>query len=52
VRHEPFDLVLKAHSLEDPLFGPFWELLSSGDFQASLRALGGYDTSETGKRVL
>jgi len=52
VRHEPFDLVLKSHSLEDPLLGPFWELLSSGDFQAWVRALSGYDTSDTGKRVL
>jgi putative molybdopterin biosynthesis protein len=52
VRSEPFDLVLKVASLEDPLLGPFWDLLSSDGFQASVRALGGYDTSETGKRIL
>jgi putative molybdopterin biosynthesis protein len=52
VRSEPFDLVLNAASLEDPLLGPFWDLLSSDSFQASVRALGGYDTSETGKRIL
>ncbi len=52
VRHEPFDLVLKVHSLEHPLLAPFFELMSSGAFQASVRALGGYDTSETGKRIL
>jgi putative molybdopterin biosynthesis protein len=52
VRSEPFDLVLKVASLEDPLLGPLWDLLSSDGFQASVRALGGYDTSETGKRIL
>jgi putative molybdopterin biosynthesis protein len=52
LRREPFDLVLNAASLEDPLLGPFWDLLSSSNFQASVRALGGYDTSETGRRIL
>ena len=52
VRREPFDLVLNASSLEEPLLAPFFELLSSRDFRASLRALGGHDTSETGKRIL
>jgi len=52
LRREPFDLVLNAASLEDPLLGPLWDLLSSIAFQASVRTLGGYDTSEMGKRVL
>ena len=52
VRCEPYDLVLNTASLEDPLLGPFWDLLSSDDFRASVRALGGYDTSEMGKRIL
>ena len=52
VTSEPFDLVLDAASLEDELLGPFWDLLSSSNFQASVRALGGYNTSEMGKRIL
>jgi len=51
VRPEPFDLVVDSSSLEDPLLVPFWELLSSAGFRASLSALAGYDTSETGRRV-
>jgi putative molybdopterin biosynthesis protein len=52
VRVEPFDLVMEAASFSDPLLAPLWELLSSDTFQASVRALGGYDTSEMGRRVL
>jgi putative molybdopterin biosynthesis protein len=51
VRPEPFDLVVDSSSLGDPLLVPFWELLSSAGFRASLSALAGYDTSETGRRV-
>ncbi len=52
VVQEPFDLVTQASSMEDPLLRPIWDLLTSAQFQASVRGLGGYDTSETGKRVL
>jgi putative molybdopterin biosynthesis protein len=52
VRSEPFDLVADAASLEDGMLRPFWGLLSSSKFRASVRALGGYDTSEMGKRIL
>jgi len=34
------------------LLGPSWDLLSSDRFQASVRALAGQDTSETGGRIL
>jgi putative molybdopterin biosynthesis protein len=52
VRREPYDLVLNTASLEDTLLGPFLDLLSSDNLRASVRALGGYDTSEMRKRVL
>ena len=52
VTREPYDLVLEAATLADPLLRPFWDLLSSEEFQTSVRALGGYDTTEMGKRIL
>ena len=52
VSTESYDLVLDAAFVGDPLLAPLWDLLSSARFQESVRALGGYDTSETGKRVL
>jgi len=52
VTREPYDLVLEAATLEEPLLGPFWDLLSSSDFKDSVRALGGYDTTEMGARIL
>ena len=48
---EPYDLVVEAASLTDPLLAPLWELLDSADFQASVRRLGGYGTEETGRRI-
>ena len=52
VAREPYDLVMEAATLADPLLRPFWDLLSSVEFQASVRALGGYDTTEMGRRIL
>jgi putative molybdopterin biosynthesis protein len=49
---EPYDLILEADLLEDPLLVPLWNLLASGQFQGSVRELGGYDTSEMGRRML
>lgn len=51
IAQEPYDLVVDASSLDDPLLTPLWELLGSADFQASVRDLGGYDTAETGHRI-
>jgi putative molybdopterin biosynthesis protein len=48
---EPYDLVVEAATLTDPLLAPLWELLESADFQASVRRLGGYGTEETGRRI-
>jgi putative molybdopterin biosynthesis protein len=49
---EPYELVLEAAFLEDPLLSPLWELLASPRFQASVAGLGGYETSDMGRRVL
>jgi putative molybdopterin biosynthesis protein len=51
VSREPYDLVVEASSLEEPLLAPLWKLLDSPDFHASIEALGGYSTEETGRRI-
>lgn len=51
VGREPYDLVVDANSLEDPLLMPLWRLLDSPDFHTSVETLGGYDTKETGRRI-
>ena len=48
---EPYDLVVDADSLLDPLLAPLWDLLDSPDFRASVERLGGYGTEETGRRI-
>src|SRR5687767_4873068 len=51
VSREPYDLVVEAAGLDDPLLAPLWMLLDSPDFHASIEALGGYSTEETGRRI-
>ena len=51
VSREPYDLVVEAASLDEPLLAPLWKLLESPDFHASIEALGGYSTEETGRRI-
>ena len=51
VEREPYDLVLDAATVEDPMLAPLWELLASPEFAASVEALGGYSTEETGRRL-
>ncbi len=51
VSREPYDLVVEAGSLDDPLLAPLWKLLDSPDFHASIESLGGYSTTETGRRI-
>jgi putative molybdopterin biosynthesis protein len=51
VAAEPYDLVLDASTLEDPMLAPLWDLLSAAEFHESVRDLGGYDTSESGVRI-
>ncbi|HET7325849.1 MAG TPA: molybdopterin biosynthesis protein [Nocardioidaceae bacterium] len=51
VAQEPYDLVVDAGSLDDPLLAPLWGLLASPDFHAAVEKLGGYSTAETGRRL-
>ncbi|WP_202797109.1 molybdopterin biosynthesis protein [Kribbella flavida] len=51
VAEEPYDLVVAAPSLDDPLLTPLWELLHSADFHGAIAKLGGYNTTETGRRL-
>jgi putative molybdopterin biosynthesis protein len=52
VTDQPYDLVVDSQMFEDALLEPLWLLVSSSRFRLRLEALGGYDTTETGKRVL
>jgi putative molybdopterin biosynthesis protein len=51
VAKEPYDLVLERAELESELVAPLWELLASAEFRAEVDGLGGYDTTEMGRRV-
>jgi putative molybdopterin biosynthesis protein len=51
VAREPYDLVLRASTLDDPLLAPLWELLARPAFRAEVEALGGYSCVETGRRI-
>ena len=51
VTKEPYDLVLDRSSLESELLAPLWDLLASDGFRAQVDALGGYDTTEMGRRI-
>jgi putative molybdopterin biosynthesis protein len=52
VAKEPYDLVLPGESVDDQLLAPLWALLESAHFRSAVTALGGYDTSEMGRRIL
>jgi len=47
VAHEPYDLVFEP----DPILDPLWTLLESEGFRRAVTDLGGYDTTEMGRRI-
>jgi putative molybdopterin biosynthesis protein len=51
VTREPYDLVLDARTLEDPVTAPLWALLEEPAFRAAVEELGGYGTEEMGRRI-
>lgn len=51
VADEPYDLVLRAETVADPLLAPLWALLADPKFRADVEALGGYSCAETGLRI-
>jgi putative molybdopterin biosynthesis protein len=52
VAEEPYDLVLTREACDSALFAPLWTLLADEKFCASIEALGGYSSAETGRRLL
>ncbi|GAA2551483.1 molybdopterin biosynthesis protein [Pseudonocardia hydrocarbonoxydans] len=51
VAREPYDLVLRASTVDDDLLAPLWDLLQQDGFREHVEALGGYSCAETGRRV-
>jgi putative molybdopterin biosynthesis protein len=51
LRREPYDLVMAAETVDDPLLAPLWTLLADEAFRAAVQGLGGYSTEETGRRI-
>jgi putative molybdopterin biosynthesis protein len=51
VTREPYDLVLDAAALDDPVLAPLWELLEDPAFRTKVHALGGYAPDEMGRRI-
>jgi putative molybdopterin biosynthesis protein len=48
---ERYDLIIPEPYYRDPLLRPLLDLISSEGFKQEVEALGGYDTSETGRVV-
>ncbi len=51
VTQEPYDLVTTVEELESGVLDPLLDLLGDQRFRASVEALGGYSTQESGRRV-
>ena len=51
VTEEPYDLVVDDAAAIGDLLAPLWELLGDAKFRERVEALGGYSTSEMGRRV-
>jgi putative molybdopterin biosynthesis protein len=51
VTREPYDLVVDAAALDEPVLAPLWELLDSPGFREQVEALGGYSTEQMGRRI-
>ncbi|MBV9012046.1 MAG: molybdopterin biosynthesis protein [Pseudonocardiales bacterium] len=51
VAQEPYDLVVTQEAYDSGVLAPLWALLADEKFRASVEALGGYSSAETGLRV-
>jgi putative molybdopterin biosynthesis protein len=51
VAEEPYDLVTTVATLEAGVLEPLLDLIGDAGFAASVEALGGYSTAETGRRI-
>jgi putative molybdopterin biosynthesis protein len=52
VVQEPYDLVVTQETYDSDVLAPLWALLADEKFHASIEALGGYSSTQTGHRVL
>ena len=52
IAREPYDLVLDLTRMDDPVLRPLWELMASTEFRTAVEALGGYDATEMGRRII
>jgi putative molybdopterin biosynthesis protein len=52
VAQEPYDLIVTQEAYGSSVLAPLWALLADEKFRASVEALGGYSSAETGLRVL
>lgn len=48
---ERYDLIIPESHYRTPLLKPLLDLIASDDFKKEVKALGGYDTSDTGRMV-
>ena len=51
VAEEPYDLVTTAATLAAGVLDPLLDLIGDAGFIASVEALGGYSTAQTGRRI-
>jgi putative molybdopterin biosynthesis protein len=51
IAQEPYDLVLERGTAESERLAPLWALMEAAEFRSAVEALGGYDTSEMGRRI-
>ncbi|MBO0825859.1 MAG: molybdopterin biosynthesis protein [Actinobacteria bacterium] len=51
VTQEPYDLVVAADAMDSAMLVPLWSLLRSARFQTAVTELGGYSTTEMGRRI-
>jgi putative molybdopterin biosynthesis protein len=51
VAEEPYDLVTTPETLAEGVLDPLLDLIAEASFSASVEALGGYSTAETGRRI-
>ncbi|MFZ1997500.1 MAG: molybdopterin biosynthesis protein [Solirubrobacteraceae bacterium] len=48
---EPYDLVLERGTAESERLAPLWALMETAAFRSAVEGLGGYDTSQMGRRI-
>jgi putative molybdopterin biosynthesis protein len=51
ITREPYDLVMDRATADSALLAPLWALMETTEFRSAVAALGGYDTTEMGRRV-